>query len=320
MIIGSSKHFVLSTGSGSGSYNRSRQDDRGSGGYNRGRNDHDDDYGSRGGGGGYSRGRNDYSGGASGGNSYGGDDSRMETQRDTIFIQNLPKDVTTEALREAFSQIGLIKVIENHSAFLLQVDPLVFLFQQKDKKTGGPKIWIYKDKTTGEGKGEATVTYEDEQAAQAAIDWFDSTFLDYLKRHGIFIQYFHWKIFLDKEVLSNIVKVSLATRRASAFGGRGGFRGGRGGFRGRGKSSEPITAERWSLYHPFLGGGGGGGGGDFGGYRGRGRLVHLWVELTTDYVLSLVLLGGDRSGGGDYRGGGRGASHGSSRDNRSNPY
>ena len=42
--------------------------------------------------------------------------------------------------------------------------------------------------------------------------------------------------FLDKEVLQNVVKVSLATRRASAFGGRGGFRGGRGGSRGRGKS------------------------------------------------------------------------------------
>jgi hypothetical protein len=43
---------------------------------------------------------------------------------------------------------------------------------------------------------------------------------------------------LDKEVLSNIVKISLATRRASAFGGRGGFRGrggGGGGFRGRGR-------------------------------------------------------------------------------------
>jgi len=40
---------------------------------------------------------------------------------------------------------------------------------------------------------------------------------------------------IDKEVLSSIVKISLATRRASAFGGRGGFRGGRGGFRGRGR-------------------------------------------------------------------------------------
>jgi RNA-binding protein FUS len=43
-----------------------------------------------------------------------------------------------------------------------------------DKKTQKPKIWIYKDKNTGEGKGEATVTYDDENAASAAIDWFNS--------------------------------------------------------------------------------------------------------------------------------------------------
>ena len=36
-----------------------------------------------------------------------------------------------------------------------------------------PKIWIYKDRNTGEQKGEATVTYDDPQAAQSAISWFD---------------------------------------------------------------------------------------------------------------------------------------------------
>jgi RNA recognition motif-containing protein len=34
----------------------------------------------------------------------------METQRDTIFIQNLPRGVTTDELRDVFSQIGMIKV------------------------------------------------------------------------------------------------------------------------------------------------------------------------------------------------------------------
>jgi RNA recognition motif-containing protein len=34
----------------------------------------------------------------------------METQRDTIFIQNLPRSVTTDELRDVFSQIGMIKV------------------------------------------------------------------------------------------------------------------------------------------------------------------------------------------------------------------
>jgi RNA recognition motif-containing protein len=34
----------------------------------------------------------------------------METQRDTIFIQNLPRNVTPDELRDVFSQIGMIKV------------------------------------------------------------------------------------------------------------------------------------------------------------------------------------------------------------------
>lgn len=111
---------------------------------------------------------------------------------------------------------------------------IFFFIEQKDKKTGALKIWIYKDKTTGEGKGEATVTYEDEQAAQAAIGWFNGT------TTRMVFSFTATKISvlfcLDKEVLSNVVKVSLATRRASAFGGRGGFRGGRGGSRGRGSN------------------------------------------------------------------------------------
>jgi len=38
-------------------------------------------------------------------------------------------------------------------------------------------MWIYKDKATGEGKGEATITYEDEEAAQAAINWYNGKIL-----------------------------------------------------------------------------------------------------------------------------------------------
>ncbi len=34
----------------------------------------------------------------------------METQEDTIFIQNLPKDVTESSLAEHFGGIGVIKV------------------------------------------------------------------------------------------------------------------------------------------------------------------------------------------------------------------
>ena len=44
-----------------------------------------------------------------------------------------------------------------------------------DKKTGRPKIWMYKDKSTGKPKGECTITYDDPDAAKSAINWFDGT-------------------------------------------------------------------------------------------------------------------------------------------------
>lgn len=41
-----------------------------------------------------------------------------------------------------------------------------------DKRTGKQRIWIYKDKVTGKGKGEATITYDDPPTASSAINWF----------------------------------------------------------------------------------------------------------------------------------------------------
>jgi len=51
---------------------------------------------------------------------------------------------------------------------------MCWMLQQNDKKTGRPKVWIYRDKATGLPKGEATITYEDDQAASSAIEWFNS--------------------------------------------------------------------------------------------------------------------------------------------------
>lgn len=45
---------------------------------------------------------------------------------------------------------------------------------QDKKRRGQPKIWLYRDKTTGEFKGEATVTYDDPFAASSAPTWFDN--------------------------------------------------------------------------------------------------------------------------------------------------
>lgn len=97
----------------------------------------------------------------------------------------MPKNVSAEELEEKFGSIGKIKI---------------------DKKTNASKIWIYKDKNTGEGKGECTITYEDEAAAEAAIQWFN-----------------------EKVIMGNVVKIQLATRKNNFNNFRGGSRGGRGG-------------------------------------------------------------------------------------------
>jgi RNA-binding protein FUS len=95
-----------------------------------------------------------------------------------------------EELEEKFGSIGKIKI---------------------DKKTNASKIWIYKDKNTGEGKGECTITYEDDAAAEAAIQWFN-----------------------EKVIMGNVVKIQLATRKNNFNNFRGGNRGGRGGGGGGG--------------------------------------------------------------------------------------
>lgn len=73
---------------------------------------------------------------------------------DTIFVTGLPEEATEKQLSEYFGQIGVIKF---------------------DKKNNCPKIWIYKDKTSGKGKGEATITYDDPPSATSAISWFNGT-------------------------------------------------------------------------------------------------------------------------------------------------
>lgn len=95
---------------------------------------------------------------------------------------------------------------------------------QKDKRTQKPKIWIYKDKESGESKGEATVTYDDTNAAQSAIDWFDG-----------------------REFNGNQIKVSLAQRnnnwQGKKFGGPPGGMGGGMESRGGGMGSGPSMGD-----------------------------------------------------------------------------
>ncbi|XP_018682439.2 transcription initiation factor TFIID subunit 15 isoform X2 [Musa acuminata AAA Group] len=69
----------------------------------------------------------------------------------SVYVCKLPPGTDETMLAEYFGTIGLLK---------------------KDKRTGRPKIWLYRDKTTNEPKGDATVTYEDPHAALAAVEWF----------------------------------------------------------------------------------------------------------------------------------------------------
>ncbi|XP_043264423.1 RNA-binding protein cabeza isoform X4 [Colletes gigas] len=121
----------------------------------------------------------------------GGGNDGMVTQEDTIFVSGMDPSISEEEICEHFGAIGIIK---------------------HDKRTGKPKVWMYKDKNTGKSKGEATVTYDDQNAARSAISWFDG-----------------------KEFKGRTIKVQIAQHKSNWQGNRsGGSRGGGGGVRGRG--------------------------------------------------------------------------------------
>ncbi|XP_078140379.1 TATA-binding protein-associated factor 2N isoform X3 [Centroberyx gerrardi] len=119
------------------------------------------------------------------------------SDNNTIFVQGLGEEVTTQQVGDYFKQIGIIKV---------------------NKKTGQPMINLYSDKATGRLKGEATVSFDDPPSAKAAIDWFDG------------------KEFNGKPIkVSFATRRAEFAQRGGRGGGRGGGGGGGGGgFRGRG--------------------------------------------------------------------------------------
>ncbi|PNF31969.1 hypothetical protein B7P43_G06566 [Cryptotermes secundus] len=119
-----------------------------------------------------------------------GDRGDMITQEDTVFVSGMSPALTEDDIQQHFGAIGVIKM---------------------DRRSGKPKIWMYKDKITGKPKGEATVTYDDANAARSAIDWFDG-----------------------KDFKGSIIKVQMAQHKNNYVGGRGGRGGGRGGGGGGG--------------------------------------------------------------------------------------
>ncbi|KAK4478802.1 hypothetical protein RD792_014301 [Penstemon davidsonii] len=126
----------------------------------------------------------------------------------SVYVCNLPFGTDEDMLAEHFGTIGLLK---------------------KDKRSGRPKIWIYRDKMTNEPKGDATVTYEDPHAALAAVEWFNNK--DF---HGATIGVFMAESkskddignhVADQVIVNELVGLEEGTMDVNDGGDRGGGRG-----------------------------------------------------------------------------------------------
>ena len=73
---------------------------------------------------------------------------------DTVYVAGLPDTVSERDIAAHFGSIGQLK---------------------QDKKRRCEKIWLYRDRDTGLPKGDATVSYMDPHAAEAAVNWFNNT-------------------------------------------------------------------------------------------------------------------------------------------------
>ncbi|KAL1832653.1 hypothetical protein ACET3Z_002304 [Daucus carota] len=188
----------------------------------------------------------------------------------SVYVCNLPPGTDDNMLAEHFGTLGVIK---------------------KDKRTGRPKIWLYRDKVTNEPKGDATVTYEDPYAASAAVEWFNNT-----EFHGATIGVFMAESKKDDNSYNAVIPAEEPSLGGD-FGGQGeSVNDGNGGAgRGRGRGDGPA-AKAWqqdgdwmcpntsctNVNFAFRGvcnrcgsarpaGAGGGGAGSGGRGRGRGR-------------------------------------------------
>nr|GEY18990.1 transcription initiation factor TFIID subunit 15-like [Tanacetum cinerariifolium] len=136
----------------------------------------------------------------------------------SVYVCNLPPGTDEDMLAEFFGTIGLLK---------------------KDKRTGRPKIWIYRDKVTNEPKGDATVTYEDPYAAQAAVEWFNNK-----EFHGTIIEVLMAESKNSHNVVASLVEPNLVADIVpdesgldmSESGGMG---------RGRGDASGNAPPKAW---------------------------------------------------------------------------
>ncbi|PWA61118.1 zinc finger, RanBP2-type [Artemisia annua] len=136
----------------------------------------------------------------------------------SVYVCNLPPGTDEDMLAEFFGTIGLLK---------------------KDKRTGRPKIWIYRDKVTNEPKGDATVTYEDPYAAQAAVEWFNNK--DF---HGKIIEVLMAESKNSHSVIAPLVEPSVVADIVQDEGGLDMTESG-GMGRGRGDASGNAPPKAW---------------------------------------------------------------------------
>ncbi|RAL54620.1 hypothetical protein DM860_001748 [Cuscuta australis] len=141
--------------------------------------------------------------------------SRGVPTNGSVYVCNLPIGTDEDMLAEHFGTIGVLK---------------------KDKRTGRPKIWLYRDKATNEPKGDATVTYEDPHAALAAIDWFNNKDF-HGSIIGVFIAESKSKDDHSYKSSTQVGDVNLESSFAGMDEGSKDINGGVGHGRGRGDSS-----------------------------------------------------------------------------------
>eukprot|EP00466_Bigelowiella_natans_P009784 jgi/Bigna1/137841/aug1.41_g12549 len=77
-------------------------------------------------------------------------DNNEPEEADTVYISGLPKSIKEDDLIKLFGSIGKIKMKRGKG---------------RDRFQFFPVIKIYRDKDTGEPKGDATVSYEDPYTA-----------------------------------------------------------------------------------------------------------------------------------------------------------
>eukprot|EP00960_Hanusia_phi_P077830 768746-Hanusia_phi.AAC.2 len=129
----------------------------------------------------------------------------MELWEDTIYVTGLPKDITEQS-----ASLSSMLWSNDYVKMLLRQDAMAVVMGlelEADFRASGSLISLGKsDKTTGEPKGDATVSYEDPNGAKGAVDWFNN------------------KPF---EGSNNTISVSIAQRKASNYAPRGNRRGGK---------------------------------------------------------------------------------------------